>query len=180
VATFMTLPNLITIARLILVPVVIAMIVAGQWFAAFVLFAIAGVSDAVDGFLARRFGMKSELGAYLDPLADKALLVSIYAGLAVAGVLPAWLAILVIFRDIMILMAVVLSWLMARPLAIRPLCISKMTTVAQIGFAGLVLGARAFGLDLPIVHDLALAAVALLTLMSAGAYLALWLRHMAT
>src|SRR5690606_40943267 len=99
----MTLPNLITIARLILVPVVIAMIVAGQWLAAFVLFAIAGVSDAVDGFLARRFGMKSELGAYLDPLADKALLVSIYAGLAVAGVLPAWLAILVIFRDIMIL-----------------------------------------------------------------------------
>jgi len=176
----MTLPNLITIARLILVPVVIAMIGWGQWLAAFVLFAVAGISDAIDGFLARRFGMQSELGAYLDPLADKALLISIYVSLAVVGVLPGWVAILVVFRDIMILMAVVLSWLMARPLAIRPLWISKMTTVAQIGFAGLVLGTRAFGLDLAVVHDLALTAVALLTLLSAGAYLALWLRHMAT
>ncbi len=74
----MTLPNLITIGRLIIVPLVIMMIGQAQWSMAFILFVVAGVSDAIDGFIAKRFDMRSEFGAYMDPLADKALLVSIY------------------------------------------------------------------------------------------------------
>src|SRR5688500_14493920 len=92
----MTIPNLITIARLIMVPLVIVMIGQGQWMTAFVLFMAAGLSDAVDGFIAKRFDMRSELGAYLDPLADKALLMSIYVTLSVTGVLPGWLAVTVV------------------------------------------------------------------------------------
>src|SRR4051812_10497510 len=111
----MTLPNLITIARLFLVPFVIVMIVQGEWDAAFVGFAAAGVSDGVDGYIARRFDMRSELGAYLDAIADKALLVSIYVALAVVAVLPSWVAILVVSRDIMIVGAIVLSWVMSKP-----------------------------------------------------------------
>ena len=78
---------------------------------AFLLFLAAGISDAVDGFLAKRFGMTTELGAYLDPLADKALIVSIYVTLGITGVIPRWLVILVVSRDIMIVGAVMLSWL---------------------------------------------------------------------
>ena len=175
----MTIPNLITIARLLIVPVVIVMILQGRWPAAFVLFVVAGVSDGIDGYIARRFDMRSEFGAYIDPLADKALLVSIYVTLAVVGVLPAWLAVVVVFRDAMIVAAVMLSWVMSRPVAIKPLLLSKLNTAAQIGFAALVLSTNAFGVDASRVEDIGMFAVAALTVASAGAYLAGWMRHMA-
>ncbi len=174
----MTIPNLITVFRLILVPVVIVMIMQGRWPAAFILFVVAGVSDAIDGFIARRFDMRSEFGAYIDPLADKALLVSIYVTLAIVGTLPSWLAIVVVSRDLMIVAAVLLSWVMARPVKIRPLMVSKLNTAAQIGFAALVLSTNAFGVDASAIEDVAMVAVAGLTIASAAAYLAGWLRHM--
>jgi cardiolipin synthase (CMP-forming) len=174
----MTIPNLITIGRLIIVQLVIVMIVQGRWGPAFALFVIAGVSDGIDGFIARRYDMRSELGSYIDPLADKALLVSIYVTLAVVGVLPGWLAIVVVSRDVMILAAVILSWVMARPLQIKPLAISKINTFAQLGFAALVLSTSAFRIDIGPLEDVGMAVVALLTVISAGAYVRLWLRHM--
>jgi cardiolipin synthase (CMP-forming) len=155
------------------------MITQAQWSAAFILFVVAGVSDGVDGYIARRFDMRSEFGAYIDPLADKALLVSIYVSLSVVGELPGWLAIVVVSRDAMILSAIVVSRLMERPVAIRPLMISKLNTAAQIAFAALVLGAKAFALDLGPGETAAMLIVAALTIASAGAYLAGWLRHMA-
>ena len=175
----MTLPNLITIGRLFLVPLVIVMILNGRWQGAFIVFVVAGVSDAVDGFLAKRCGMASELGAYLDPIADKALIVSIYITLAMVGAIPAWLVILVVSRDIMIVTAVILSWLMEKPLEIAPFAVSKLNTAAQLIFAALMLGSRAFGLDLGPAIPVAQFAVALLTVGSMAAYLAFWLRHMA-
>ena len=174
----MTLPNLITIARLLLVPLVVVAISTAQWRIAFVLFVLAGVSDAIDGFLARRLNMRSELGAYLDAITDKALLVSIYVALSVTGVLPGWVAILVVSRDLMIIAAIVLSWVLNKPVAINPLWISKLNTAAQIAFAALVLGANAFALELGIAERIGLVTVAALTVTSVGAYLALWLRHM--
>ncbi|WP_186417436.1 CDP-alcohol phosphatidyltransferase family protein [Bosea sp. CS1GBMeth4] len=176
----MTLPNLITIARLILVPLVIVMIVNARWDAAFVLFVAAGVSDAIDGFIARRFDMRSELGAYLDPVADKALIVSLYITLAIVGIIPVWLVIVVVSRDLMIITAVILSWLMAKPVTIAPIVVSKLNTAAQIVFAALVLGAKSFGIEVGAAMPAAQIVVAALTLASMGAYLALWLRHMAS
>jgi cardiolipin synthase len=175
----MTIPNLITIFRLVLVPVVVVTIMQGRWATAFILFVVAGVSDGIDGFIARRYDMRSEFGAYIDPLADKALLVSIYVTLAVVGVLPGWIAIVVVSRDLMIVAAIMLSWVMARPVAIKPLAVSKINTAAQIAFAALVLSTNAFGVEIDAVEDTAMVLVAALTVASAGAYLAGWLRHMA-
>lgn len=175
----MTIPNLITIARLLIVPVVIVMIVQERWSAAFVLFVVAGISDAVDGFIARQFDMRSEFGAYIDPLADKSLLMSIYVTLAIVGVLPAWLAIVVVSRDLMIVAAIMLSWVMDRPVQIKPVLVSKMNTAAQISFAALVLAAKTFDIEIGNFALVAMGAVAVLTVASAAVYLAGWLRHMA-
>src|SRR6202000_473444 len=106
-----SIPNIITLGRILLVPVIIWAIASNQMEIAFATFVIAGVSDAVDGFLAKRFNMASELGALLDPLADKALLVSIYVALGIWGAIPHWIVILVVSRDFMIVAAVIVSWL---------------------------------------------------------------------
>jgi cardiolipin synthase (CMP-forming) len=175
---YKSLPNLITLGRLVLVPVVISMISAQRWTEACVIFVLAGVSDAVDGWIAKTFDLRTELGAYLDPVADKALLVSIYVAFAIERVLPATLAIIVVARDLMIIGAVMISWLMHKPVEIRPLWISKLNTVAQIGLAALLLGAKAFHFPLATWFDIAVYIVAALTLASLAAYLAAWARHM--
>jgi cardiolipin synthase len=175
----MTIPNLITIARLILVPLVVVMIIQGRWMAAFGLFVLAGLSDAADGAIARRFNLRSELGAYLDALADKALLVSIYVTLAVVGQFPGWLAVTVVSRDLMIVSAIILSRLMDKPVAIQPLIVSKLNTAAQILLAALMLGMNAFQIDPGQLAEWGMILVATLTVVSAAAYLGRWLRHMA-
>src|SRR5690348_926103 len=115
----MTLPNLITLARICLVPIIIGCVISGAWPAAFWLFLAAGLSDGLDGFIAKRFNQRSELGAILDPLADKALLVSLTIALALSAALPAWLAILIVFRDIMIIAGILVAWLIGHPVAIN-------------------------------------------------------------
>src|ERR1700758_3465949 len=120
-ATELSIPNIITLGRIILVPIVVWAIASNQMEIAFTVFVIAGVSDAVDGFLAKRFNMASELGALLDPLADKALLVSIYMALGVWGAVPRGFVIRVGWRDIMIVSAVIVSWLFKKPIPMKPL-----------------------------------------------------------
>jgi cardiolipin synthase (CMP-forming) len=175
---FSSLPNLITIGRLLLVPLIMVMISSQRWVAAFAIFVLAGVSDGVDGYLAKSFNLRTELGAYLDPLADKALLMSIYVALAIDGTIPVWLAILVVSRDIIILGAVIVSWLIDLPISIKPLLVSKLNTTAQIAFAGIVLGAKAFSLSLDAWQVPLLVLVGGLTVASAIAYLALWINLM--
>lgn len=172
------IPNLITVMRLMLVPVAVAMIAAQAWGWAFTAFAVAGISDGLDGYIARRFDMRSELGAYLDALADKALLMSIFVALALAHVVPGWIAILVVSRDVMILGAVIVSWVLDKPVQIRPLWISKFNTAAQISFAGAALAAMAFGVTRGLWFEPLLFAAMALTLASTAAYLTQWLRHM--
>jgi cardiolipin synthase len=160
------------------VPIVVWAITSGQMRIAFLLFLAAGVSDGVDGFLAKRFHMASELGAYLDPLADKALIVSIYVSLGIAGGLPIFLVILVVSRDIMIISAFMLSWLIGKPMPVRPLLVSKANTVAQIVLATLVLAEQAFSFDAMVASEIIMGLVAVLTLLSIAFYLAEWVRHM--
>jgi cardiolipin synthase (CMP-forming) len=176
----LSLPNLITLGRILLVPVVVWAISSGQMWIAFVLFLAAGVSDAVDGFLAKRFGMTSELGSYLDPLADKVLIVSIYVALGINGVIPGWLVILVVSRDIMIVGAVMLSWLIGSPVKVKPLLVSKLNTVAQIAFACVVLGSLGFNIEAHGLTMVLMGLVAALTLLSVAAYVREWVRHMNT
>jgi cardiolipin synthase (CMP-forming) len=174
----LSIPNLITLARILLVPVVVWAIATGNMYLAFMLFLAAAISDAIDGFLAKRFGMMTDLGAYLDPLADKVLIVSIYITLGITGIIPLWIVILVVSRDIMIVGAIILSWLVDRPVAIRPHLISKLNTAAQIIFACLVLASRGFEFNAEPVLTLVMVLVAVLTLVSVGLYLGKWVRHM--
>lgn len=175
----MTLPNFITVARLLCVPLLIFLLIDADWKSAAALFVLAGVSDGVDGFIARHFDQRSELGAYLDPIADKLLLVSVFVMLAVLGELPAWLVLLVVTRDVLIVAAVMLSSLMGLPIEVRPILVSKANTACQIALAALILVEQAFSLDIAPARPLLIAAVALLTILSTAAYLVTWLRHMA-
>lgn len=175
----LSIPNLITLGRAILVPIVFWLLVSGRTQAAFVLFVIAGISDAVDGYLAKRFGWQTELGAYLDPLADKFLLVSIFIALGVLGALPSWLVIAVVSRDILIVIAVVLSWLLSNPVHIKPLVVSKVNTLAQIVLAAAVLADQGFGLGIETLRIVLIWVTAALTLASLIAYMRAWLSHMA-
>jgi cardiolipin synthase len=174
----LSIPNLITLARILLVPVVVWAIASNRMLFAFLLFAAAGVSDAVDGFLAKRFGMASELGAYLDPLADKVLIVAIYVSLGIADKLPAWLVILVVSRDLLIVGAVLLSWLIGKPVSVKPHPVSKINTAAQLFLVGLALGALGFGFDAGRLLIVTMAVVAALTLASVAVYVREWVRHM--
>ena len=172
------IPNFITLARIISVPVIFWALLSGQGRVAFVVFLCAGVSDAVDGFLAKRFGWRTELGAYLDPLADKLLIVSIFIALGVRNELPLWLVIAVVSRDILIIAAVLLAWLLDQPISIKPLSLSKANTVAQILLAAVVLADGAFGLGLTTPRGLLVWLTGALTLLSLAAYLRAWFMHM--
>lgn len=167
-----TMANVVTFLRICAVPVAVWLVLRGQFLAAFWLFAAAGASDALDGWLARRHG-PTRLGAMLDPIADKALLVSMFATLAIVHVLPDWLAILVIFRDVVIVGGVLALTVLGHQVAIRPIAISKLNTVVQIVMVGASLLMQGVGLDWPMVGEALLWTTVASTLASLGAYL--WL-----
>lgn len=173
-----TIPNFITIFRFLLVPAVIWALVTGNKEWALVCFVVAGVSDGIDGFIARHFDQRSELGAYLDPMADKLLLVSVFVVLGYMGELPLWLVIAAVSRDALIVAAVLLSNLMGHPVAMKPLFVSKANTATQIVLAIVVLGELAFAVAFGPARFLLVVLCGLLTVASAAAYLVQWLRHM--
>lgn len=174
----LNIPNFITVGRVILVPVVFWLLVSGNVQAAFFAFVVAGISDGVDGYLAKKFGWTTELGAYLDPLADKLLLVSIFVAMGVLGELPSWIVIGVVTRDILIIVAVMLSWLMDHPVRIRPLAVSKANTASQLVLASTVLADVGFGLGLGQLRVVLIWLTAVLTVASLAAYMKAWLQHM--
>lgn len=176
---YVNIPNFITLARVLSVPVIFWLLVSGNSRAAFFVFVCAGISDAVDGYLAKRFDWKTDLGAYLDPLADKLLIVSIYIALGVSHEIPLWLVIAVVSRDILILLAVLLSWLMDHPVRIKPLVVSKINTAAQLVLAATVLADEGFNLGLDTTRLVLVWLTAVSTLLSLVAYLKAWLMHMA-
>jgi cardiolipin synthase (CMP-forming) len=169
------LANAITLARLCAVPAAVWLVLRHDLHAAFGLFLAAGVSDAIDGWLARRGGGGSPLGAILDPAADKLLLVSMYVTLAVVDVLPDFLAILVVFRDLMIVGGVLVMTMLGYPVAIRPIPVSKLNTALQIALVAVALLLAGFGLADPmpvrLLLDALVWAVAATTIASGAAYL---------
>jgi cardiolipin synthase (CMP-forming) len=175
-----TLPNLISLSRLLGVPLIVWLLMSDAWGAAFVVFVLAGLSDAVDGFLAKRLGLRSQIGAFLDPVADKTLLVSIYLTLGIRDALPHWLVILVVSRDLLIVGGALMLFLLNHGVSIAPSYISKVNTALQIAFAALVIGRFAFalnGLDGAIV--IAGLIVGASTIISGAGYLIAWARRVA-
>ncbi len=175
----MTIPNFITLLRFLMVPAVVYALLVGEMLPAFVIFVIAGLSDGVDGFIARHFDQQSELGAYLDPVADKLLLVTVFIMLAILGYLPQWLAVLVVSRDVLIVMAVLVSSLMGQPVDMNPILVSKANTAIQIALLSLVLAELALGIRLGELTTILIYVVAALTILSAAAYFKVWIDHMA-
>jgi len=172
------IPNFLTLLRIVLVPLAIWLIISDADRAAFFVLVAAGVTDGLDGYLAKRYGWTTELGAYLDPLADKLLLVSTFVALGVRFLLPSWLVILVVSRDVMIVAAILLSVVIGEQMPMRPFSISKLNTVAQIGLALLILADAGFGLAWVNARNVGIYLTAVLTAASAAVYLLAWLRHM--
>lgn len=174
------IPNLISLARLLLVPLVVYLVLDERMVAGFWIFVAAGVSDAVDGFIAKRFNVASLLGKVLDPIADKALLVALFIVAGYTDLLPVWLVILVVFRDVMIVGGAILFHTIVQSLAMPPLAVSKLNTALQIVLVAAALAFRGYDLDLAPLQSALEYAVAATTLASGGAYLVKWGRWAAT
>ncbi len=167
-------PNLITLGRLLSVPVVVYLIMFDYLAAAFWVFLAAGVSDAVDGFIAKRFAATSNVGAYLDPLADKTLLVAVYVTLGNMEHIAVWLVILIVFRDLLIIGGAILVQTLTQSLKMEPLLVSKVNTAAQFALASVALARLGVGLPLAPVEFVLTFVVAATTFASGAAYVVTW------
>ena len=127
----MTIPNIITMIRILLTPIFVIYVINDQLLTGLVILVICGVSDGLDGFIARVFKQKSKLGSYLDPLADKIILMSAFIALSIRGFLPSWISVAVISRDVLILTGIIILYLTGVDLNIRPVISSKITTCFQ-------------------------------------------------
>jgi cardiolipin synthase len=143
------LPNLISLVRILLVVPIAVSLVHDDLGLTLVLVVLAAVSDGVDGLLAKRFGWQTELGAMLDPAADKLLLTTVFVTLALLGAIPIWLMAAAIARDLIIVVGALAYRALCGPLQIRPTVISKLNTVSQLLFVASVIAERRFGLPPP-------------------------------
>ncbi len=128
----MNIPNLLTLLRILLVPVTVIFLMQGNFTKALVVLVVSGITDALDGFLARVLNQQTVLGAYLDPIADKALLASCFVTLSIKGIIPGWFTVIVISRDLIILIGIAIMSIMSIPYKISPSFIGKITTTLQL------------------------------------------------
>ena len=173
----MNIPNMLTLWRICMVPVIIWMILDKRMEAAFWVSLAAALSDAADGVIAKQFNMQTTLGAYLDPIADKALLVSIFVVLGYEGFLPTWLVILVVFRDALIIGGALLFYTLTQSLEMTPLIISKFNTVIQLLLGLIVMGTEAFGIRIAIICDPLIYLTGATTFVSGAYYVTGWIRR---
>jgi cardiolipin synthase len=175
----LNVPNAITLVRLGLVPVAIWLVLGERYAAAFWVFIGAGVSDAADGYIAKRFNLRTPLGAVLDPAADKALLTGLYITLFASGHLPGWLVSLVVLRDGLIVLGYLVLRARVRAHRLGPLFVSKINTLIQIALVGFVLARLGVGADAGWGTPLLIAAAAVTTVASGLSYLVRWGRILA-
>ena len=149
----MNIPNLLSLLRIILVPVIIIFLIQDSYAKALIAFTAAGLTDALDGTLARLMNQQTELGAFLDPLADKILLSTSFIALSIFGLIPGWLTVIVISRDFIILLGIIILSMMSVKYEIKPLFVSKITTALQIGTVFLTMFLKSFNYDI-VSHDL--------------------------
>ncbi len=175
----MNLPNLITISRLLLTPYIVWLLLIESYFLGFIFFLLSGISDALDGFIAKRFNQKTLLGSYLDPIADKFLIVSAIVLLGYNGHVPIWLIIIIVSRDIAIFGAVIISWMLGTNLRIEPLIISKINTFLQLFYIVMTFAVilnNEFLTELILsIHDVTTYLIAVSTILSWLFYLRVWL-----
>lgn len=175
--SFHWLPNAISMLRIALVPPIVWLLSTGQYAAALVLFALAGFSDGVDGWLAKRYGWHSRLGALLDPAADKLLIAGVFTLLVLGELIPLWLGIIVILRDVVIVGGATAYNFLVRPVQGHPTRISKLNTALELLFVVFVLGNAAFSWP-PRISVTVLGAAVFVTVVVSGIdYVLSWSRH---
>lgn len=174
-----TWPNLISLARLMSVPIISWLLLSGYTMEAFIVCVLAGLSDILDGFVARLLQTPSTVGAYLDPLADKVLLVGMFILLGYMREVELWLVLLVVFRDVLIIGGTVLLFMFGKTFEVKPLMISKINTLLQIFYVVWLLAVLAFQLSFPWVNELLMYAVMATTILSGSGYVLVWLRYFA-
>ena len=173
----MTAANFVTMLRVALVPVIVYFLLEGLYAAAFVAFLVAGLSDAVDGAIARLFDQRSDLGVLLDPIADKLLLVCVFVVLGLLEALPTWLVVAVVSRDVVIVAGVGIAALVGKPMQVRPHMVSKVNTALQIALAGLVLLALALARPMDMMVTGLVWTTGAFTALSLAVYTVEWTRH---
>ncbi len=155
---------------------VIWLIINDRMTAAFWLVLVAAISDAADGAIAKHFNQTTELGGYLDPIADKALLVCSYIAMGHQGYLPVWLVIAVVFRDAVIIGGALSYHLMTQSLIMKPIIISKINTAAQLILAVEILASEGLGFEFGVFRDVMIILVAVTTVVSGAVYIVIWSR----
>jgi cardiolipin synthase len=173
------LPNTLTTLRLLSAPLLAAFLLYGHQTYAFVVFAFAGLTDAADGFVAKRFGLMTRVGRYLDPAADKFLMLVAFLALTAIRQTPLWLMLIVIGRDAGIVLGIIAARLLTLPLRIEPLPIGKVCTAVQVAYVALVLLFLALRLEAPRTLEAAAIVAAAFTIASWLAYAFLWLKAFA-
>ncbi len=161
------IPNLITLIRIFLIVPIAVALVHGRLDTTLILFAIAALSDALDGFLARRFGWQSELGSILDPIADKLLLATVFISLGVMGLVPLWLMAAALARDAIIVSGAAAYRVFIGPLTAQPSMVSKFNTLCQAAFVLGVVSRAAFA-EPPFWAEAALGALVFVTTVVSG------------
>ncbi|MCG6871261.1 MAG: CDP-alcohol phosphatidyltransferase family protein [Gammaproteobacteria bacterium] len=169
------IPNIITVLRIALVPVLILVLAEQRYGLALAIFFVAGVSDALDGFIAKRYDCVTQLGAILDPLADKLLLVSSYVVLTWLGHVPLWLLLAVAFRDLFIIAGCLIYVAMREAVQMKPSYLSKFNTLAQISLVLGILVEQAFSVGLGFVIPVLTVLVFITTVASGIHYFWLWI-----
>lgn len=173
------LPNILTGLRLFAAPALAFLIIGGAYNAACGVFVFAGLSDAADGFLAKRFGLATRFGRYLDPAADKLLMLLTFMTLTWMGIAPLWLAVLVIGRDAAIVIGLLLARFLVMPVTVEPIILGKLSTAVQIFYIALMLVMLAAGLDWPQVAKAVAYVTGAVTIVSWLAYAQIWFRALA-
>lgn len=173
--SFAQVPNIITIARLVMVPLIIVLLKEQDYQAALILFVVAGLSDGLDGFIARRFHLESHLGGTLDPLADKMLMLSMYVSLTWLGHLPPWLMLVVISRDLLIIGGYLIVTSYKGAVKMSASYFSKFNTVAQIALVVAVLAEQAGVFTVPLLVEFLTYTVLVTTVVSGTHYYWFWI-----
>ena len=168
------IPNLLTLARIAMVPWLLVLLQQQEFTLSLLVFLIAGISDALDGFIAKRFNAHTQLGAILDPIADKALLVSSYVMLSLMDLIPFWMMVVVVFRDLVIVGGYLIMFLLYGSIKMHPLIISKVNTFLQIFYIVIVLLGLSLALDIPTFIEWLGYAVLISSVSSGLAYVFIW------
>ncbi|MBF0145255.1 MAG: CDP-alcohol phosphatidyltransferase family protein [Magnetococcales bacterium] len=169
----MNLPNFLSFVRIFSVPLFIWMVLNHQIYWGLFLFIMAGITDALDGYIANKFDKVTELGTFLDPLADKILLTSAFVTLNVTSLIPLWITLMVVTRDLVIIAGAMVFQVLTGTLKMEPLPISKVNTVMQIILISVVMGSEIFPIW-PGIKNIMFAIVVLTTLSSGFIYIYIW------